>query len=175
MTEDPPPLPRVELVLSRRSRLGGLAVACFVVAGSTALLQAIRHGPSAWWYTCATILAVVSLVALWAAITDLVRPPRIVLDEHGLTEVGPFRVLQRERWEDCVRFSPDGGGVGFQNRAFRTAPDERSRRRLRARRTGYPARLAAGYGGLDRDELCSLLNLYRETFTDRRRRDAPSG
>jgi hypothetical protein len=169
--QDPPSLPRVELVMARRNRVATLALAVVLVlgCGGVVVAGADDGARSPWWVAGA--VAVLGALGWFVAssVVDLVRPARLVVDADGITEVGAFRVRQCETWEDCVRFSRAGAGVGFQNRAYRHAPDDRSRRRLRGR-FGYPTTLPAGYGGLDQDELLSLLNRYRETFTDRRRR-----
>ena len=167
MPQGPPPLPRVELVLARRAGLravvSGLVLA---VAGLGALARSAASASP--WLVTGAVLVGSAAVLVGRAVLLAVRPPRLVLDAYGVREVGSLRVRQAERWEDCVRFSPTGVRVGFQNRAYRRARGELRRRWLRRGR-GYPATVRAGYGGLGRDELCSLLNRYRETFTDRRR------
>lgn len=166
MPQGPAPLPRVELMLARRT---GLRAAASGVALATAGLVCLARASSGrpWLWTGVALVAVAGALALRAVLLA-VRTPRLVLDAYGVREVGSLRVRQAERWEDCVRFSPAGTRVGFQNRAYRRATSALRRRWLRRGRA-YPATLRAGYGGLGRDELCSLLNRYRETFTDRRR------
>ena len=166
MPQGPPPLPRVELVLARRTGLRSAVLGVVVAVAGLACLA--RAGSGRPWLRAGALLVVVAAVLVTRAVLLAVRSPRLVLDAYGVREVGALRVRQAERWEDTVRFSPAGVRVGFQNRAYRRARSELRRRWLRRGR-GYPATVRAGYGGLGRDELCSLLNRYRETFTDRRR------
>ncbi len=183
MTGDPgtvrqvlPTLPRVELVRDSRTVLLDVLVAVLLAVPAVlgAVLAAGSVGGSALRFALVAVAAAVVLGGADPALLRAVRPPRIVLERDGLTETGPLGVRQAERWEDCVRFSPAGPFVGFQNRAFRQDA-EGWWTTLRRVVTGYPATLRPGYGGLRRDELCALLNRYRETCTDRRRRaDAPT-
>lgn len=166
MPQGPPPLPRVELVLARRT--GARTAGAGVVLAAAGLASLARAASGRGWLWAGALLVGLAAVLVTRAVLLAARAPRLVLDAYGVREVGSLRVRQAERWEDCVRFSPAGVRVGFQNRAYRRARSELRRRWLRHGR-GYPATVRAGYGGLGRDELCSLLNRYRETFTDRRR------
>lgn len=166
MPQGPPPLPRVELVLARRT--GVRAAAAGVTLAAAGLGSLARASSGRDWVWAGAVLVGLAALLVTRAVLHAVRTPRLVLDAYGVREVGSLRVRRAERWEDCVRFSPAGVRLGFQNRAYRQARSELRRRWLRRGR-GYPATLRPGYGGLGRDELCSLLNRYRETFTDRRR------
>lgn len=167
------PLPRVELVMARRvgrraaAATGALAVAVGWLLG--------RDGSGLWWTALRGAAVFALAVVTMGVALRAVRPPRLVLDATGLTVVGVLRVVRSETWEDCVRFSPVAGVVGFQTRAYRQAPDEQTRRRMRGA-LGYPATVVPGYGGLEQARLCSLLNRYRETFSDLHRRSVePAG